>query len=46
MTTVASRDLRNHTDDVLRAVTDGSGVTVRVNGRPVAELVALERPGR
>jgi prevent-host-death family protein len=38
MTTVASRDLRNLTDDVLRAVPDGSRVTVTVNGRPVAEL--------
>lgn len=38
MPTVASRDLRNHTADVLRAVTEGSRVTVTVNGRPVAEI--------
>jgi prevent-host-death family protein len=38
MTTVASRDLRNHTADVLRAVAGGSRVTITVNGRPVAEI--------
>lgn len=38
MTTVASRDLRNHTADVLRKVADGAVVTVTVNGRPVAEI--------
>jgi prevent-host-death family protein len=38
MTTVASRDLRNHTADVLRQVADGARVTVTVNGRPVAEI--------
>lgn len=38
MATVASRDLRNHTADVLRQVADGATVTVTVNGRPVAEI--------
>lgn len=38
MTTVASRDLRNHTADVLRQVADGTPVTVTVNGAPVAEI--------
>lgn len=38
MGTVASRDLRNHTADVLRQVAEGSSVTVTVNGRAVAEI--------
>lgn len=38
MSVVASRDLRNHTADVLRRVADGSRVTVTVNGTPVAEI--------
>lgn len=38
MTTIASRDLRNHTADVLRQVSDGTRVTITVNGRPVAEI--------
>lgn len=38
MTTVASRDLRNHTAEVLRQVAGGTPVTVTVNGRPVAEI--------
>lgn len=38
MSTVASRDLRNHTADVLRQVSDGVTVTVTVNGMPVAEI--------
>lgn len=38
MSTVASRDLRNHTADVLRQVADGTAVTVTVNGTPVAEI--------
>ncbi|CCI52723.1 conserved hypothetical protein [Nostocoides jenkinsii Ben 74] len=36
MTTVASRDLRNHTAEVLRQVAEGTDVTVTVHGRPVA----------
>jgi len=38
MTTVASRDLRNHTADVLRQVAGGTTVTVTVNGKAVAEI--------
>ena len=45
MTTIASRDLRNHTAEVLRRVADGTPVTVTVSGRPVAEIRAL-RSGR
>lgn len=36
MTTVASRELRNHTAAVLRRVNEGTDVTVTVNGLPVA----------
>lgn len=38
MTTIASRELRNHTADVLRQVSGGTHVTVTVNGLPVAEI--------
>ncbi len=38
MTTIASRDLRNHTAEVLRQVASGTPVTITVNGMPVAEL--------
>ena len=41
MSTVASRDLRNHTADVLRRVAAGDRVTITVNGAPVAELIPL-----
>ncbi|MDQ3663720.1 MAG: type II toxin-antitoxin system prevent-host-death family antitoxin [Actinomycetota bacterium] len=43
---VASRDLRNHTAEVLRRVKDGAHLTVTVNGEAVAELspVRSERP--
>ncbi len=43
MTSVASRDLRNHTADVLRRVSEGADVTVTVNGQPVA---VITRPPR
>ncbi len=33
-----SRDLRNHTADVLRQVSEGTRVTITVNGTPVAEI--------
>lgn len=36
MSTVARRDLRNHTADILRQVAEGTDVTVTVHGRPVA----------
>jgi len=38
MAKVASRDLRNHTAEVLRQVSEGAHVTVTVNGTPVAEI--------
>lgn len=38
MSVVASRDLRNHTREVLSRVAGGERVTVTVNGEPVAEL--------
>lgn len=38
MSTVAARDLRNHTADVLRQVSGGTTVTITVNGLPVAEI--------
>lgn len=41
MVTVASRDLRNHTSEVLRQASAGTPVTITVNGRPVAELRAV-----
>jgi prevent-host-death family protein len=46
MTTLASRDLRNYTGDVLRRVTDGEHITVAHHGRPVAEIspVSPTRP--
>lgn len=43
MTTIASRDLRNHTADVLRQVAEGSEVTVTVHGEPAA---LITRPRR
>ena len=39
MSSVASRDLRNHTGALLRRVAEGARFTVTVNGKPVAELV-------
>lgn len=46
MTTIASRDLRNRTADVLRQVAGGTRVTVTVNGLPVAEIGALRAARR
>lgn len=44
MADVSSRDLRNHTADVLRRVESGERLRISVNRRPVAELVPLDRP--
>lgn len=41
MTIIASRDLRNHTAEVLRKVAEGDHVTITVQGRPVAELTPV-----
>lgn len=46
MATVPSRELRNDTAGVLRRVEGGERVTVTVNGRPVAELVPVQRARR
>lgn len=46
MRTVASRELRNRTRDVLEQVEAGDEVTITVDGRPVATLraAAAHRP--
>lgn len=46
MSTVAVQELRNHTAEVLRRVSDGTRVTVTVHGKPVAEIspVRAARP--
>jgi prevent-host-death family protein len=44
MTDASSRDLRNHTADLLRRAEAGERITISVNRRPVAELVPLGRP--
>jgi prevent-host-death family protein len=41
---VSSRDLRNHTADLLRRVEAGERLRINVSRRPVAELVPLGRP--
>ncbi len=46
MSTVASRELRNHTADVLRQVSTGTTVTIAVNGRPVAEISPIRSARR
>jgi prevent-host-death family protein len=46
MSEVASRELRNHTADVLRRAAGGENITITVRGRPVAQLVPLPSSGR
>lgn len=41
MTNVSSRDLRNHTAEVLRQVAAGARVTITVKGKAVAEIVPV-----
>jgi len=41
MTEVASRELRNHTADVLRRVEAGEEITITVRGKPVAQVVPI-----
>ena len=41
MTSLPSRDLRNHTGAVLRQVAAGDTVTITVHGEPVAEIRPL-----
>jgi len=45
MSEVASRELCNGTAGLLRRIQAGEDITVTVNGKPVARLVAYE-PGR
>lgn len=42
MTEVASRELRNDTAGLLRRVQGGEDVTITVNGKAVARLIALQ----
>lgn len=45
MSTVASRDLRNNTRDLLRRVEAGEAITITINGAPVATLEPVaQRP--
>ena len=44
MADISSRELRDHTIDVLRRVEAGERVRITVNRRAVAELVPLDRP--
>jgi prevent-host-death family protein len=44
MSEASSRDLRNHTADLLRRAEAGERIRINVNRRPVAELVPLGRP--
>jgi len=46
MTEIPARELRNHVSEVLRRVEAGERLTVTVSGRPVAELVPIERRRR
>ena len=43
MATIPQRELRNDTAGVLRRVAAGETVRVTYNGRPVADLVPVER---
>jgi prevent-host-death family protein len=42
MTTVAARDLRNHTREILDRVNAGESIVITVDGRPAAELRPLK----
>ena len=42
MSMVPARDLRNHTNDVLRRVAGGEDVTITANGVPVATLSPVQ----
>jgi prevent-host-death family protein len=44
MATIPQRELRNDTAAVLRRVEAGETVRITSNGRPVADLVPVERP--
>ena len=44
MATVAQRELRNNTAELLRRVENGERLTITVHGHPIADLVPVERP--
>lgn len=46
MATIAQRDLRNASGDILRRVEAGERFVVTMAGRPVAELSPIRRPAR
>jgi prevent-host-death family protein len=46
MESIPARNLRNEVSAVLRRVEAGGRIRVTVNGRPVAELVLLDRRPR
>jgi prevent-host-death family protein len=46
MAMVPARELRNHTNDVLRRVSEGEDVTITSNGVPVAVLLPIGRQKR
>lgn len=46
MATVASRELRNNTRELLARVEHGEDITITVAGRPVAVLRPVEAPKR
>jgi prevent-host-death family protein len=46
VTEIPARELRNHVSEVLRRVQAGERLVVTVSGRPVAELVPIERRRR
>ncbi|MPZ64848.1 MAG: type II toxin-antitoxin system prevent-host-death family antitoxin [Pseudonocardiaceae bacterium] len=46
MSEIASRDLRNDTAGMLRRVQSGDELTVTVRGKPVAQLVPVQRSRR
>ncbi len=46
MSEVASRELRNHTRELLDRVAAGERITITVRGRPVAELTPIAQRQR
>lgn len=46
MATVASRELRNRTRQVLERVEAGEDITITVDGRPVGRIVPVARKPR
>lgn len=46
MAMIPVRELRNHTNDVIRRARDGEDVTITANGVPVATLVPIRHGKR